>query len=370
MDGAAEAVADAGGNAVLIAVDADVRRQQDEEHDCENRERQVEEATQRVRAEGRSGVMFNGIAEVDGTLVGGFGFLHECWSARWVGPHGRNLLLNEMEGALPACLIEDVDEDVAHEAEALADALLVDLVGGSLERPVDEEGAAYDVLARDEAPVAAVEAFGTVVAHGEDFAGGDDEVAVLNVAGKLIAPAGGDVAVVVGGDGGKVVAVGIEGVLRVVVVGGHAGVGLVLCDAVEIDDAVAEVDAVAGNADGALDEEEIRLAGLEEDDDVAALDVAIEGERRPFGGWGEGDAVDQDVVTDEESLHHRGRGDLEVLEDEGHDEETDGEDGADGGEGLKRSFGLLLLGDVGGGGFGCDGFGQDSSPQIHLSVYR
>lgn len=239
-----------------------------------------------------------------------------------------------MEGAFPACLVEDVDEDVAHEAEALADALLVDLVGGSLERPVDEEGAAYDVLAWDEAPVAAIEAFGAVVAHGEDFAGGDDEVAVLNVAGELVAPAGGYVAVVVGWDGGKVVAVGIEGVLGIVVVDGHAGVGLVLCDAVEVDDAVAEVDAVAGDADGALDEEEIRLAGLEEDDDVAALDVAIEGEGCPLSGRGEGDAVDEDVVADEEGVDHRGRGDLEVLEDEGHDEETDGEDGADGGEGL------------------------------------
>jgi hypothetical protein len=286
------------------------------------------------------------------------------------GPHGENLLLDEMEGALPACLVEDVDEDVAHEAEAIADALLVDLVGGGLEGPVDEEGAAYDVLARDEAPVAAVETFGAVVAHGEDFAGRDGEITVLNVAREFVTPAGGDVAVVVGRNGWEVVAVRIEGVLGIVVVDGHACVGLVLCDTVEVDDAVAEVDAVAGNADGAFDEEEIRLAGLEEDDDVAALDVAIEGEGRPFRGRGEGDAVDEDVVADEESLDHAGRGDLEVLEDEGHDEETDGEDGADGGEGLEWSFGLFLLGDVGGGGFGCDGFGQDSSPQIHLSVYR
>lgn len=272
-----------------------------------------------------------------------------------------------MEGALPACLVEDVDENVAHEAEAIADALLVDLVGGGLERPVDEEGSAYDVLTWDEAPVAAIETFGAVVAHGEDFAGGNDEVAVLNVAWEFVAPAGGDVAIVVGGDGGKVVAVGIEGVLGIVVVDGHAGVGLVLRDAVEVDDAVAHVDAVAGDADGAFDEEEIRLAGFEEDDDVAAADVAIEGEGRPLGGRGEGDAVDEDVVADEESLDHRGRGDLEVLEDEGHDEETDGEDGADGGERLEWSFGLFLLNDVGGGGFGCDGFGQDS---LHRYIYQ
>ena len=284
---------------------------------------------------------------------------------------GRNyLLFDEMEGTLPSRFIEDVDDDVTHEAEAVADALFVDLVGGSFEGPVDEEWTAYDVLAWNEAPVAAVEAFGAVVAHGEDLAGRDDEVAVLNVAGELVGPAGGDVAVVVGGDGGEVVAVGIESVLGIVVVGWHAGVGLVLRDAVEVDDAVAEVDAVAGDADGALDEEEIRLAGLEEDDDVAAADVAIEDEGRPFGGRGEGDAIYQDVVADEQGFDHAGGGDLEVLEDEGHHEETDGEDGADGGEGLEWGFGLLLLVDVGNGGFGCDGFGQKSSPQIQLSVYR
>ncbi len=113
--------------------------------------------------------------------------------ARWDESRRRNLLFDEMERAFPACLVEDVDDDVDHEAEALADALLVDLVGGGFEGPVDEEGAADDVFARDEAPVAAIEAFGAVVAHGEDFAGGDDEVAVLDVAGELVGPAGGDV---------------------------------------------------------------------------------------------------------------------------------------------------------------------------------
>ncbi len=38
---------------------------------------------------------------------------------------------------------------------------------------------------------------------------------------------------------------------------------------------------------------------------------------------------------------HGGGGDFEVLEDEGHDEEADGEDAADGGEGLERCLGAL-----------------------------
>ncbi len=61
-----------------------------------------------------------------------------------------------MQCSLPAGLVEDVDEDVSHEADALAYTLLVHLVGGGLERPVDEHGAANDVLAWNEAPVAGV----------------------------------------------------------------------------------------------------------------------------------------------------------------------------------------------------------------------
>src|SRR5258708_31687377 len=151
-----------------------------------------------------------------------------------------------MERSLPACLVEEVEEDVAHEADALADALLVDLVGGGFKGPVDEHGAAYDVFARDEAPETAVEAFGAVVAHGEDLAGRHDEVAVGDVVGEFVGPACGDLIVGAGGDGGKVGAIGVEGVVGVVVGGGHAGVGLVLWAGVWVDAAVAEAEAVAG----------------------------------------------------------------------------------------------------------------------------
>src|ERR1700723_2345127 len=130
-----------------------------------------------------------------------------------------------MEGALPACLVEDVDEDVAHEAETFADGLLVDLVGRGFKGPVDEHGAAYDVFARDKSPKTAVEAFGAVVTHGKDFAGRDDEVAVNDVIGEIVAPACGDLVIGARGDGRKVVAIGVEGVLRVTIVGGHAGLG-------------------------------------------------------------------------------------------------------------------------------------------------
>ena len=149
-----------------------------------------------------------------------------------------------------------------------------------------------------------------------------------------------------------------------------AGVGLVLGDAVEVDDAVAEVDAVAGDADAALDEDRGRGfgGGLRKTMMSPRLDVAVVDEGSPVGGRGEGDAIDQDVVADEEGLLHGGGGDLEVLEDEGHDEEADGEDGADGGEGLECGLAVFVLGGGGGGWCGLffgggGGVGQDGSPR-------
>ncbi len=73
------------------------------------------------------------------------------------------------------------------------------------------------------------------------------------------------------------------------------------------------------------------------------LNIAIEGEGRPFSGWGERDAIDENVIPDEEGFDHRSRWDLEVLKDKGHDEETDGEHAGDGGQRFERSLCLLSL---------------------------
>jgi len=98
---------------------------------------------------------------------------------------------------------------------------------------------------------------------------------------------------------------------------------------------------VAGDADAALDQDEVRgfRVGLEEDDDVAAVDWTVVHEGRPFSGWREGGAVDDDVVADKKRVLHGGRGDLEVLEDEALHEEEHDDDGADGGQGFERGLG-------------------------------
>ena len=107
MDGAAEAVADAAGDAVPEAVDVDQRREQDHQ-ERKKSARAMKKRRRRARGERR------GDAPPAGRpLVGGVDLLHERLSGA-VTLRGDDLLfINEMEGALPACLVEDVDENVA-----------------------------------------------------------------------------------------------------------------------------------------------------------------------------------------------------------------------------------------------------------------
>ncbi len=168
-----------------------------------------------------------------------------------------------------------------------------------------------------------------------------DEIAVLDVIGEIEGPFSGHVTERRRRDGGKVVAV-------VVGLGGYLRVGLILGDAVEVDGSVDEVDVIAGNADHALDQVEVLAVGfergLEEDDDVAAAHIAVMNERRPVRGRRERDAIDHDVIADEQRLLHRGRRDGEILEDEGEGEEPEHEDAADGSEGFQWRFFTVLMG--------------------------
>ena len=222
---------------------------------------------------------------------------------------------------------------VADEADSFAGALFVDLIRRGLERPVYEQGPTDDVLSRHESPIAAVEDDGAIVAHGEVFSRRHDEVFALNICGEADAPTRGNVAAFWRRYCGEVVAIRV-----VVAVGWFPGLRLILFLSIEEDDAVAQVDAVSGDTYDALDEVKIGLARLEEHDDVAALDVAVVNQRHPVGRRSEGDAVDQDVIADEQGLLHGRRRNLEVLEDECQDEKADDQYAADGGESLEWSF--------------------------------
>ncbi len=105
---------------------------------------------------------------------------------------------------------------------------------------------------------------------------------------------------------GKLIAIRVVDMERISIVR-HDRVGLILRNAVQVHNAVLQVDLVAGQADAAFDEDEVRLlgVGLVEDDDVAALNGAVVHNGRPLGGWRQRDAVDNQVVADEQRVLHR-----------------------------------------------------------------
>ena len=150
--------------------------------------------------------------------------------------------------------------------------------------PVDEGCFAVDEGAGNGAEVAAVAGDVAVVAHDPEVSGGD---AVFGL-GALVAEAVGDVGLT-------------DGVV------------------VHVDVAVVDADGVAGEADDALDVAFGVVAGIEEDDDVAALD----------GLEAIGKLVDEEAILILQAGEHAGALDADWLVEEEDDEDRDGDGGED-----------------------------------------
>src|ERR1700677_359179 len=248
------------------------------------------------------------------------------------------MLMDQMEGSAPAGLVEEVKNYVGIELELVAHPFLLILVVGFDKRPVNEERAADDVSPRDKAPIAPVEADGAVIAHGEVTAGGNHEVLPLDVIGKVEGPGRRYVPALRWGDRRKIIAIG-----KIVAVVRHGRLGFLLRFSIQEDDAVAQVDPIARNADDPLHQVQARFSRLEKDDDVAAANITIVDKRSPLGLWRQGDTVHQHMVANQQSLFHGGRGNLEVLKDEGQGKESNDQHRTDGSKCFQRRLFRCLL---------------------------
>ena len=182
--------------------------------------------------------------------------------------------------------------------------LLLALVdyAGLVHGPVDEGCFAVDEGAGDGAEVAAVRGDVAVVAHDPEVVGWDDAFGL----GALVAITDGDV-------------------------------GLADELIVDVDGAVLDADGVAGESDDALDVALGVVAGVEEDDDVAAVD----------GLEGVGELVDEEAILILQAGEHAGAFDADGLVEEKDDEDGDGEGDEDvAGEGAPAG-GLVRRGDGG-----------------------
>jgi len=152
-----------------------------------------------------------------------------------------------------------------------------------LHGPVDKGGFAVDEGAVYGAEVAGVAGDGAVVAHDEVLVGGDDHLGL----GAVVGEAEGDVGL-------------DEGVV------------------VDEDAAVVDAELVAGGGDDALDVALGLVVGIEEDDDIAAVDLADV----------VGELINEEAVFILELGEHAGAFDAHRLIEEGDDEggDQDGDD--------------------------------------------
>src|SRR5579863_1040587 len=95
---------------------------------------------------------------------------------------------NDVESAFPACVWEEMHQNVADPRELVTDSCLFKLPVRGLERPIVEKRTANYVSARHEAPVARVQAAVPVVAHHEIHAGRNHQVAVLDITREAHGP--------------------------------------------------------------------------------------------------------------------------------------------------------------------------------------
>ncbi len=188
---------------------------------------------------------------------------------------------------------------------------------GPVDGEVNDERAGDDLLTGYEAPEAGISAVVAIIAHDKVEVRRNQQLAVLNEALHLMPPLGIDSWIGrIGADGGKVIAVWRAG-------GGlECDVGFVDFLAVNEELALNDADAVAGNSDDALDE--VSGLGVMEDDDVAALDVAIgKDPTGEFSGGGVNLLVHQEKVADEKGSLHAFRWNEERLKDKGEKKESD-----------------------------------------------
>ena len=144
---------------------------------------------------------------------------------------------------------------MTHPGHGVPDSGLFVLVFGGDKRPVVEQRAAQNVCPWNKTPVARVEAVMPVVAHHEELAGRNDQIAILEWLGKST-----DQASVAAGCVRAARRENRRGI-RVIVRGGGLGEGLVLRNAVDVDDPVVEMDVIAGDADEPLHQVQVRLSG-------------------------------------------------------------------------------------------------------------
>src|SRR5579871_1057703 len=175
---------------------------------------------------------------------------------------------HDAKHAPPARLVKKMENYVEDEADAVNGAVLQVLGGRFFERPVGEQRSSDHVLPRHQAPVTAVLAYITIVAHHEVAVWRHHQILTCDVRTRCQPPLRGDVAVIVGRNRGKIIPIGIVAAVA-------EYVGFVQGLAVPVNNSIAQVDTVAWHAHNPLDHVETGFGGMQKYHNIAVLRIVV-----------------------------------------------------------------------------------------------
>src|ERR1700733_7733056 len=193
------------------------------------------------------------------------------------------------------------------------------IVRAGFHRPVDNYGPAHDCVAANESPVAAVPTMVAIVSHREIIIRGNDKLALSDVVIYVGGPFGAYHWIVnLASDRRKIVAKWIVAA-RIV-----DSVRLNEHRAIHVNFLISNPNPIARHTDDALHVVLMVIIGKLENDHVAAADFAV-GQKMlvPGAVSAKNKFVNQEIIADKKSAFHRGRRNLECLDDKGRAEKYD-----------------------------------------------
>src|SRR5467141_3298461 len=210
-------------------------------------------------------------------------------------------LMDGVEHAVPAGACGKMGDGIENGEDTLAKGGFGVIIAVGVDGPVNEEGAAHDGFAVDKAPVAAVGAVVAIIAHGEIFSWRHDQFVALYVFADFVGPLD------LNGRDEKLIAGRGESVIQGIVArrGIVDDVGFIQGFAVDEDLLVDNLQTIPGKADDALHEVRMILVRIFEDDDIAALEVAVWKKLFiPVAAAAKDEFVDEEMIAYEEGLFH------------------------------------------------------------------